>query len=125
MRNACSGANSIPITIVERVMKLWPFKLARMNEVQHQNKIERFTPEDISAQVLRKVREIAADVKHAVIAMPALFDDFNPPSISKLVRSSALSNFYFAYCFQSVPVESSLEWNNYQLRMFVKMLRDL
>ena len=66
-------------------MKHWPFKVAQHGdkpklEVEYKNETKTFTPEEISAMVLTKMKETAEaylghDVKDAVVTVPAYFND--------------------------------------------------
>jgi L1 cell adhesion molecule like protein len=67
-------------------MKHWPFKVVQgagdkcIIEVEYLGKIQRFTPEEISAMVLTKMKETAeaylgTSVSKAVITVPAYFND--------------------------------------------------
>jgi L1 cell adhesion molecule like protein len=67
-------------------MKLWPFKveagadLKPMLVVKYKGELKKFHPEEISSMVLVKMREtaeafLAKPVKHAVITVPAYFND--------------------------------------------------
>ena len=68
-------------------MKLWPFKLEGnpsdgkpMIVVKYKGEFKKFHPEEISAMVLVKMKEtaeayLAKSVKHAVITVPAYFND--------------------------------------------------
>uniref|UniRef100_A0A0K0E7E3 Endoplasmic reticulum chaperone BIP n=1 Tax=Strongyloides stercoralis TaxID=6248 RepID=A0A0K0E7E3_STRER len=70
---------------VQADMKLWPFKVLDKNNKPHVSvKVgsgqKSFTAEEISAMVLTKMKEIAEtylgkEVKHAVITVPAYFND--------------------------------------------------
>merc|ERR1711913_45042 len=70
---------------VQSDMKHWPFKVAQHGdkpklEVEYKNETKTFTPEEISAMVLTKMKETAEaylghDVKDAVVTVPAYFDD--------------------------------------------------
>uniref|UniRef100_A0A0N5B6M2 Heat shock protein 70 n=1 Tax=Strongyloides papillosus TaxID=174720 RepID=A0A0N5B6M2_STREA len=70
---------------VQADMKLWPFKVENKNNkpnvvVKVKDEKKSFTPEEISAMVLTKMKEIAEtylgkEVKHAVITVPAYFND--------------------------------------------------
>ena len=70
---------------VQQDMKTWPFKVINENnkpviEVDYRNETKRFKPEEISSMVLTKMKETAEDylgqtVKHAVITVPAYFND--------------------------------------------------
>uniref|UniRef100_A0A0N5BU03 Endoplasmic reticulum chaperone BIP n=1 Tax=Strongyloides papillosus TaxID=174720 RepID=A0A0N5BU03_STREA len=70
---------------VQADMKLWPFKVVDKNNKPHVSvKVgadkKTFTAEEISAMVLTKMKEIAEtylgkEVKHAVITVPAYFND--------------------------------------------------
>merc|ERR1711975_109586 len=70
---------------VQSDMKHWPFKVAQHGdkpklEVEYKNETKTFTPEEISAMVLTKMKETAEaylghDVKDAVITVPAYFND--------------------------------------------------
>jgi len=72
--------------VVQDDMKHWPFKVIRgdgskpMIEVDYMNARKAFTPEEISAMVLTKMKNIAEaylgeTVKNAVITVPAYFND--------------------------------------------------
>lgn len=72
--------------VVQDDMKLWPFKVVSdannrpLIEVDHNDKKEQFYPEQISAMVLSKMKEIAETylghtVSKAVITVPAHFGD--------------------------------------------------
>jgi L1 cell adhesion molecule like protein len=68
-------------------MKLWPFKVEGnpsdgkpMICVKYKGEFKKFHPEEISAMVLVKMKEtaeayLAKNVKHAVITVPAYFND--------------------------------------------------
>ena len=67
-------------------MKLWPFKVEGGHEdkpmivVKFKGETKKFHPEEISSMVLVKMREIAESflskpIKHAVITVPAYFND--------------------------------------------------
>ncbi|CAD5227564.1 unnamed protein product [Bursaphelenchus okinawaensis] len=70
---------------VQADLKLWPFKVNNKNNKPHvevavgaDNK--EFSPEEVSAMVLGKMKEIAEqylgkEVKHAVVTVPAYFND--------------------------------------------------
>ncbi|WKY04866.1 hypothetical protein Q1695_005681 [Nippostrongylus brasiliensis] len=70
---------------VQADIKLWPFKIVDKNNKPHVSlKVgkddKQFTPEEISAMVLGKMKEIAEsylgkEVKHAVVTVPAYFND--------------------------------------------------
>merc|ERR1712117_376853 len=70
---------------VQRDLKHWPFKVAQHGdkpklEVEYKNETKTFTPEEISAMVLTKMKETAEaylghDVKDAVVTVPAYFND--------------------------------------------------
>ena len=71
---------------VQDDMKHWPFKVIKgdndkpMFEVQYLNETKTFLPEEISAMVLTKMKEIAENylgekVENAVITVPAYFQD--------------------------------------------------
>ena len=72
--------------VIQKDMRLWPFKLIPSEEgkiqiqIQYQNEIRSFYPEEISAMVLHKMKEISESylgrqVKNAVITVPAYFND--------------------------------------------------
>jgi heat shock protein 1/8 len=72
--------------IVQKDIKLWPFKVEAGPEdkplivVEYKNEIKKFHPEQISAMVLEKMKEIAESylgktVKDAVVTVPAYFND--------------------------------------------------
>ncbi|KDN46749.1 hypothetical protein RSAG8_04129, partial [Rhizoctonia solani AG-8 WAC10335] len=70
---------------VKRDMKHWPFKVINkggkpMIQVKNKNELKDFTPEEISAMVLTKMKETAEaylgkKVTHAVVTVPAYFND--------------------------------------------------
>ncbi|EYC31288.1 hypothetical protein Y032_0004g2075 [Ancylostoma ceylanicum] len=70
---------------VQDDIKLWPFKIVDKNNKPHVSlnvgkDQKQFTPEEISAMVLGKMKEIAEsylgkEVKHAVVTVPAYFND--------------------------------------------------
>ncbi|XGW32110.1 hypothetical protein V3C99_010357 [Haemonchus contortus] len=70
---------------VQDDIKLWPFKIVDKNNKPHVSlkvgkETKQFTPEEISAMVLGKMKEIAEsylgkEVKHAVVTVPAYFND--------------------------------------------------
>ncbi|KAH8101324.1 heat shock protein 70 family [Cristinia sonorae] len=70
---------------VKRDQKHWPFKIVKRNDkpaiqVKHKGELRDFTPEEISAMVLSKMKETAEaylgkPVTHAVVTVPAYFND--------------------------------------------------
>ncbi|KIO27786.1 hypothetical protein M407DRAFT_243248 [Tulasnella calospora MUT 4182] len=70
---------------VKKDMKHWPFSIVDRSgrpviEVTHKNEKKQFTPEEISAMVLGKMKETAEaylgqKVTHAVVTVPAYFND--------------------------------------------------
>ncbi|EPQ55768.1 heat shock protein 70 [Gloeophyllum trabeum ATCC 11539] len=70
---------------LQRDMKHWPFKVVEKNgkpaiQVKHKGDVREFTPEEISAMVLTKMKETAEaylgqKVTHAVVTVPAYFND--------------------------------------------------
>merc|ERR1712106_343840 len=70
---------------VQADMKHWPFTVVDFGgkpklQVEYQNETKTFTPEEISAMVLTKMKETAeaylgVDVKDAVVTVPAYFND--------------------------------------------------
>jgi len=70
---------------VQADMKHWPFEVVDFGgkpklQVEYQNETKQFTPEEISAMVLTKMKETAeaylgVDVKDAVVTVPAYFND--------------------------------------------------
>jgi len=73
-------------TTVQSDMATWPFKVVKGSgnrpnvKVSYKNEIKQFTPEEISAMVLTKMKKIASDylgedIKHVVITVPAYFND--------------------------------------------------
>jgi len=70
---------------VQSDMKHWPFKVVAFGdkpklEVEYKNETKTFTPEEISAMVLTKMKETAEaylgmEVKDAVVTVPAYFND--------------------------------------------------
>jgi len=70
---------------VQSDMKHWPFKVTNVSgkpklQVEHKSEEKNFTPEEISAMVLIKMKETAeaylgTEVKDAVVTVPAYFND--------------------------------------------------
>jgi heat shock protein 1/8 len=70
---------------VQADMKHWPFKIVDKDQkpiiqVEYKGETKTFTPEEISAMILVKMKETAeaylgGDVKNAVITVPAYFND--------------------------------------------------
>ncbi|TCD62823.1 ATPase with role in protein import into the ER [Steccherinum ochraceum] len=70
---------------IKRDQKHWPFKVVKRNDkpaiqVKHKGEIRDFSPEEISAMVLSKMKETAEaylgkPVTHAVVTVPAYFND--------------------------------------------------
>ncbi|TFK47237.1 heat shock protein 70 [Heliocybe sulcata] len=70
---------------LQRDMKHWPFTVHEKNgkpaiQVKHRGELRDFTPEEISAMVLTKMKETAEaylgqKVTHAVVTVPAYFND--------------------------------------------------
>merc|ERR1719174_3447088 len=70
---------------VQHDMKLWPFKVLSKDgkpnvEVESAGETKIFAPEEISAMILQKMKEVAEaflgkDVKNAVVTVPAYFND--------------------------------------------------
>ena len=70
---------------VQSDLKRWPFTVVDNGgkpklEVVYQNETKQFTPEEISAMLLTKMKETAeaylgCDVKDAVVTVPAYFND--------------------------------------------------
>jgi len=70
---------------VQSDMKHWPFKVTNVSgkpklQVEHKSEKKNFTPEEISAMVLIKMKETAeaylgTEVKDAVVTVPAYFND--------------------------------------------------
>ena len=70
---------------VQKDMKMWPFHVENKNgkpsiRVQTNQGVRNFSPEEISAMVLGKMKSIAesylgTDIKNAVITVPAYFND--------------------------------------------------
>ncbi|KAJ8473540.1 hypothetical protein ONZ51_g7803 [Trametes cubensis] len=70
---------------VQRDMKHWPFKVVNKSgkpvvQVKYRGELRDFTPEEISAMVLGKMKETAEaylgrQVSHAVVTVPAYFND--------------------------------------------------
>jgi len=69
-------------------MKQWPFRVSSDNspndkpviQVVYKGEQKTFAPEEVSAMILRKMRETAEaylgkEVKHAVVTVPAYFND--------------------------------------------------
>jgi len=71
--------------VVQDDLKLWPFKVINKNNKPHVqvnvgSEVKQFAPEEISAMVLLKMKEIAEsyighEVKNAVVTVPAYFND--------------------------------------------------
>lgn len=70
---------------VQHDIKMWPFKVINKNskphvEVSVNKEMKQFAPEEISAMVLGKMKEVAEaylgkEIKHAVVTVPAYFND--------------------------------------------------
>ena len=70
---------------VQKDVKLWPFEVINKDgkpyvKVSYQNTERTFAPEEISAMVLTKMKQVAEaylgkKVTHAVVTVPAYFDD--------------------------------------------------
>ncbi|GHJ85133.1 hypothetical protein NliqN6_1535 [Naganishia liquefaciens] len=70
---------------MQKDMKHWPFKVVNkggkpMIKVKHRDDFKEFTPEEISAMILSKMKETAEaylghKVTHAVVTVPAYFND--------------------------------------------------
>jgi molecular chaperone DnaK (HSP70) len=70
---------------VKKDMKLWPFDVVNKDgkpyiSIEHKGAKKQFAAEEISAMVLQKMKQIAEDylgheVTHAVVTVPAYFDD--------------------------------------------------
>jgi len=70
---------------VQKDIKHWPFKIVSREgkpiiKVKHRDEFKEFTPEEISAMVLTKMKETAeaylgTKVTHAVVTVPAYFND--------------------------------------------------
>merc|ERR1711871_151294 len=70
---------------VQKDMKLWPFKITSKDgkpylNVDYKNEKKTFSPEEVSAMVLSKMKETAEaylgkEVTHAVVTVPAYFND--------------------------------------------------
>jgi len=71
--------------VVQKDIKLWPFEVINKDgkpyvKVQYQGAERTFAPEEISAMVLTKMKQVAEaylgkTVTHAVVTVPAYFDD--------------------------------------------------
>jgi heat shock 70kDa protein 1/2/6/8 len=72
--------------VVQADMKLWPFKVVRGEgdkpfiQVEYKSETKTFSPEEISAMVLNKMKAVAEsfvgkEVKNAVVTVPAYFND--------------------------------------------------
>jgi len=72
--------------VVQADMKLWPFKVVRTEgdkpfiQVDYKGEIKTFSPEEVSAMVLQKMKATAEaflgkEVKNAVVTVPAYFND--------------------------------------------------
>ena len=71
--------------VVQKDIKLWPFDVINKDgkpyvKVSYQGAERTFAPEEISAMVLTKMRQVAEaylgkKVTHAVVTVPAYFDD--------------------------------------------------
>ncbi|GKC18052.1 heat shock cognate 70 kDa protein 2 [Tanacetum coccineum] len=87
---------------VQKDMKVWPFKIAEgicgkpKIEVSDKGVKKLFAAEDISAMVLTKMKEVAnaylnADVKSAVITVPAYFDDLQRQATKDAAAAAGLN----------------------------------
>lgn len=89
-------------------MKLWPFKVVRgdgdkpLIEVEYKSETKTFSPEEISAMVLGKMKNIAEsylgkEVKNAVVTVPAYFND---PRSSAWTTSRRRLRQWRRYCWR-------------------------
>jgi L1 cell adhesion molecule like protein len=89
-------------TVVQQDMKHWPFKVIAGNndnpifEVQYLGEKKTFTPEEISAMVLVKMKQTAESylgetVKNAVVTVPAYFSDSQRQSTKDAGRIAGLN----------------------------------
>ena len=72
-------------SVVQEDMKTWPYKVVNSDgkpkfEVDYMGEQKQFYPEEISAMVLEKMKEIASaftdeEIKDAVVTVPAYFND--------------------------------------------------
>lgn len=73
-------------SVIQKDMKHWPFSVVKGDngkpeiEVEFKGETKRFTPEEVSAMVLTKMKESAEaylghPVKNAVVTVPAYFND--------------------------------------------------
>lgn len=86
---------------IQADMKHWPFKVVNKNgkpffEVTHEESLKEFSPEQISAMVLTKMKQIASaylgrEVTEAVITVPAYFNDAQRQATKDAGRIAGLS----------------------------------
>ncbi len=87
--------------IAQSDMKHWPFKVVNSNgkpfvQVEHEGSTKQYSPEQISAMVLTKMKQIASaylgqDVTDAVITVPAYFNDSQRQSTKDAGRIAGLN----------------------------------
>ena len=87
---------------VQNDIKLWPFDIIKsdqnnscMIQIQRNNKIEKYYPEEISAFVLKRLKAIAEEylekpIKYAVITVPAYFTNNQREATKKAAKLAGL-----------------------------------
>ena len=83
--------------VVQKDIKLWPFEVINKNQkpyikVNFKGEERSFAPEEISAMVLNKMKQVAESylgkpVTHAVVTVPAYFDDAQRGVLFKYIYS--------------------------------------
>jgi L1 cell adhesion molecule like protein len=96
---------------VQSDIKHFPFKVVNVNnkpeiEVEFKSETKRFKPEEISSMVLQRMRETAEEflgqpVRHAVITVPAYFNDSQRKSTQDAGKIS-VSCTYHIFAFLSI-----------------------
>ena len=78
---------------INKDIKNWPFKVIKdfntgkpKIEIEYNNKIEIFTPEEIISMILRKIKEfcknfLGKEIKNTIITVPAYFNDLQRKSM--------------------------------------------
>jgi len=88
--------------ILQYNRKYWPFKIIKNNhgkpriQINYKNEIKNFSPEEISAMILSKMKEISEDyigqkVTNAVITVPAYFNNAQREATKKAGEISGLN----------------------------------
>jgi len=115
--------------VVKADMKLWPFKVINkdskpMIEVEFKGKSHTFAAEEISAMVLTKMKVIAedylgTDVTHAVVTVPAYFDDSQRQSTKDAGLISGLTVLRIINEPTAAAIAYGLDKNNQETNIIV------